>query len=117
LDWQRIVRAVEADEAERRAQWERWADEAIEPFLVVRHTDHAWGHLWRTIPPQYLAVHSAERYASELARSLGKPVRLVLNRRLSIEYGRGGEEIKRAVVRYGPPQLLPRLGVGNKQIS
>jgi transcriptional regulator with XRE-family HTH domain len=103
LQVDQVVAAAEADEAARREGWERWADEQIEPFLIVRYATCAWGRVYRRIPPDHHEPQAAEQFASALARQLEKAVQLVLSRRVTVWYDEYGRETSRAATRYNQP--------------
>ena len=82
-----IRRCIAADKAE----WERWADEPIEPYLVVRMMAAVYSQ--NHIPTELHSDREAmEQFASEFAKEKSHRVSLVLSRRLRVWFDRDGEK-------------------------
>jgi transcriptional regulator with XRE-family HTH domain len=81
-----IRRCVEAD----RAEWERWADEPIEPHLVARIMCAVYST--KMIPPEIQASRaSMEAFASAFAKERKWRVWLVISKRTRIWFNERGE--------------------------
>jgi len=81
-----IRRSIEADKAE----WERWADEPIEPHLVGRIMPAVYST--KQIPPELQGSREAmEQFASEFARERKWRVWLVLSKRTRIWFNEQGK--------------------------
>ncbi len=80
-----IARFIEAD----KADWERWADEPTDPFLVVRLIAAFYSP--KSIPPDIHSNREAmERFASDFAKEKRVRVCLVLSRRLRVWFDQKG---------------------------
>jgi|LSQX01.2.fsa_nt_gb transcriptional regulator with XRE-family HTH domain len=62
-----------------RQEWERWAAEPIEPFMVIRVFSAAYCR--RHLPDEINDLEQAEAWAAGVARQLHKRICLVWNRR------------------------------------
>ncbi len=81
-----IRQCVEADKAE----WDAWADEPIEPHLVVRLMAAIYSP--KKIPTELQASRTAmEEYASAFSREKGMLAFLVLSRRTRVCFDRDGK--------------------------
>ena len=81
-----IRQCVEADKAE----WEAWADEPIEPHLIVRLMAAIYSP--KSIPSELQVSRTAmEDYASAFCREKGMRVCLVLSRRTRVWFSVDGE--------------------------
>ena len=115
----------QADEARRREAWERWANEPIHPFLVIRRGPHWFMHSTREAPQRYTSLVDCERYAGRVIRSLNRidrhpePVtaRLVWSRRLYVWFDKYGRVKRRESGVYPMETGLPSVEVGNKRIE
>jgi hypothetical protein len=83
-----IRRCIAADKAE----WEQWADEPIEPYLVVRLMAALYSP--KNIPAElHSDRESLERFASDFARGNRRfRVCLVLCRRIRVWFARDGSK-------------------------
>ncbi len=80
-----IIQCVEAD----RADWDAWADEPVEPHLVVRLMAAIYSP--QKIPTELQGSRIAmEEYASAFSREKGMLVWAVLSRRLTVCFDREG---------------------------
>ena len=80
-----IARCIAAD----KADWERWADEPIEPYLVLRLMAAVYSP--KSIPPNIHADQEAmKQFASDFAKEKRLRVCLVLSRRLRVWFDREG---------------------------
>jgi hypothetical protein len=80
-----IARCVEADKTE----WEQWADESIEPYIVIRLMAAFYSH--KNIPPNIHADQEAmKQFASDFSKEKRLRVCLVLSRRLRVWFDREG---------------------------
>lgn len=77
-----IETLVEHDHREFVAQWNEWANEPIQPYMVVRLMPAAYLH--KDLPVDVTTVDEAETFAAETARHWSKKVCLVWTRRISI---------------------------------
>jgi transcriptional regulator with XRE-family HTH domain len=81
-----IRRCIEADKAE----WERWADEPIEPHLVARIMPAVYST--KSIPPELQRSQEAmEEFASEFARERKWRVWLVLTKKTRVWFDEKGQ--------------------------
>jgi transcriptional regulator with XRE-family HTH domain len=82
-----IRHCIEADKAE----WERWADEPIEPHVVARIMCAVYST--KSIPPEIQASREAmEQFASEFAKERKWQVWLVLSKRTRVWFNEGGQK-------------------------
>jgi len=82
-----IRRCMEAD----RAEWERWADEPIEPHLVARIMPAVYST--KRIPAELQASREAmEEFASAFAKERKWRVWLVLSKRIRIWFNERGKQ-------------------------
>ncbi len=81
-----IRRCIEAD----RAEWERWADEPIEPHLIARIMCAVYST--KRIPPELQASREGmEEFAAAFAKERRWRVWLVLSKRIRVWFNERGE--------------------------
>jgi hypothetical protein len=92
------------------ADWLKWANEPIRPYLVVRLMPAIYSRA--DLPDEVRSVEEAERYASAFAKGHGFRVCLVLSRRVSVYYAGDGsfEYASEAVPGGEPNQPYARIG-------
>ena len=92
------------------ADWLKWANEPIKPYLVVRLMPafYTQGEL----PDEVRSVEDAERYAGEFAKERRLQVCLVLSRRVSVYFDDDGSfrYASEAVPGGGPNEPCMRIG-------
>lgn len=82
IDENTITRLAAEDRTEYLSNWNRWADEPIEPYLTIRAIP---GVIFaQGIPPELQTQEAMERYAAEIAQRHHKMVWLIMSRRLRI---------------------------------
>lgn len=114
----------QADEARRREAWERWADEPIRPFLVIRRGPHWFMHFVRAVPPRHRSLVDCERYTSRVLQSLNRTDRypepvtaqLVWSHRLHVLFDARGYVKRRNPVSYPSDNRSLTVAVGNKAV-
>ena len=114
IDQPMIQRLMEQDYQEYLEAWNRWADEPIEPYLVVRAIPGF--PFTKDIPPEVTTQEEMEHFAADFAERFGKKVWLVLNRRTSILFDESAT--KRSVLEAQPGQCngpYMRLGSSGKK--
>ncbi len=117
---QTVGALAEADEAQRRREWERWADEPIRPFMVVRYGSHWFLHLHRELPAGIRSLEQAEEHVGRFVRAerdrLGRAIsaRLVFSRRIHVSFDETGQPIKRHEQSYRGQTPLPAGNVDGK---
>jgi transcriptional regulator with XRE-family HTH domain len=100
--------------AEDYQEWLAWANEPIQPYVVMRLM--ACVYQQRQLPDDALTIEAAKDHAARLARDNKKMVWLVLSRRVSIgfdETGKEGLPIK------ATPDMpcVPHLIIGGKRVQ
>lgn len=84
VDEETISRLAEQDQAEFLRNWNEWADEPVEPCVVVRAIPGCM--VSPKIPPGVTTQEEMEAFASRIAEQHTKKVWLVLSRRVSIYF-------------------------------
>ena len=94
LFW-RLMAVLEIDQAtvnerlqEDLADWLKWANEPIRPYIVMRLMPAVYSHA--ELPDELQSVEDAERYASDFAKERRLRVCLVLSRRVSVYFSDDG---------------------------
>ena len=89
--------------------WNRWADEPVEPYAVVRMLACVYQH--NNLPPEITSTEAAEAFAANLARRWKRKVCLVVSRRYSVWLDEAGEVYSRSEAVPGQPNTpYVRLG-------
>ena len=96
IDETTIQRLIEQDRREFVQQWNKWADEPIEPHLVFRAIPGVYFE--QEMPPSLSSeiaegvrtAEAMERYAAEFAKDHHTKVWLVLSRRLTVHFDEDG---------------------------
>lgn len=83
VDEETIARLSEQDHADFLQQWQEWADEPVEPSVVVRAIP---GFMVSPKIPPGLTQDQMEQFAANIAERHRKKVWLVLSRRVSIYF-------------------------------
>ena len=86
---------IEQDRREFIQQWNKWADQPIEPHMVVRVIPGVYFE--KEIPPS-LSSEAMERYAADYVRRTHKKVWLIVSRRLTIYFDEDGtKHVQKAI--------------------
>jgi hypothetical protein len=105
-----IARCIEAD----KADWERWVDAPIEPYLVLRLMAAFYSHT--SIPTELHSNREAmEKFASDFSKEKRLRVCLVLSRRLRIWFDRDGG-VERTTEDSFEKSHAPYMKLGGKKI-
>jgi hypothetical protein len=111
IDQITLERLADADRQQALADWNRWADEPIQPYIVIRLLAAVYST--QTLPPG-LSREQAEAEAAALARRYAKSVCLVWSRRISIWFDHEGN--RTGITEAQPGKLnAPWMQVGNKK--
>ena len=109
VDEETIRRLAAEDERVFLENWNRWADEPVEPYAVVRMVACVYQHT--SLPPEVTSTEAAEAFAADLARRWQRKVCLVVSRRYSIWLDEAGEVYARTEATPGQPNTpYVRLG-------
>lgn len=84
IDQATIQELMEQDRREYLEAWNKWADEPIEPYLVIRAIPGFM--ISKDIPPEITTQAEMENFAADIAQRFTKKVWLVLSRRTSIYF-------------------------------
>ena len=104
-----ITRCIEAD----KADWERWADEPIEPYIVIRLMAAVYSP--KSIPLELHTDHEAmKQFASAFSKEKRVRVCLVLSRRLRVWFDREGG-VERTTEDSFDESYGPYMQVGGKK--
>ena len=79
-----IQRLLDEDQQQYLEAWNRWADQPIEPYVVIRAIPAF--PFTKDIPPECTTQEEMEEFAGDIAERLHKQVVLVLTRRLRIVF-------------------------------
>ncbi len=90
IDWQTVEDLVEEDRRAAYADWSRWANEVIQPYLVVRVM--AAVYCRQVLPAEIATQEAAEQHAAAIAAERHMQVCLVWSRRLSVWFDAGGKK-------------------------
>lgn len=110
-----IDRLIEDDHREHLHAWTKWADEPIQPFLLVSPIPGAFVEYDL---PDEIGTESLEQFAANLAKTNQQPAVLVVSRRRSVVFTEGGERIevheeppapRRTVYRYHRGHEVPTV--------
>lgn len=101
VDQATVERLARQDDERFLREWSAWANEPIEPYLVVRVIPAIYTHL--ALPPHVASVEAAENFAAEVARERRKQCCLVLSRRLSVYFDEAGDVKNRMEAVPGQP--------------
>jgi len=117
IDDATVVRLIEEDRREFVERWNQWANQPIEPHLVVRaipgvYMEQEIPHsLSSEIAEGVKTPEAMEQYAADFAKQFGKKVWLVLSRRLTIFFDENGT--KRQVIEAAPGEMNgPYMQIG-----
>jgi hypothetical protein len=114
VDHATIQRLMEQDRQEYLEAWNKWADEPIEPYLVIRAIPGFM--ISKDIPPHLKTQEEMEHFAAEIAERFTKKVWLILTRRTSVYFNESAT--KRSVQEARPGQCngpWMRLGSSKKK--
>ena len=104
-----IARCVAAD----KADWERWADEPIEPYIVIRLMAAVYSP--KSIPLELHTDQEAmKQFASDFAKEKRLRVCLVLSRRLRVWFDRDGG-VERTTKDSFDESFAPYMRMGGKK--
>ncbi len=112
VDSQTIEELVEQDRREFFSQWLAWANEPVQPYLVVRLVAAIYSR--RELSPDVKTIEEAEGWAASIARESKLKCCLVWNRRLSIWFNESGEISVRSEAVPGEPNT-PWMGRTDKK--
>ena len=90
-----VQRLIDQDRQERVEKWNRWADEPIVPYFVIRMMSAVYSA--KSLPVTIKTLEEAEAFASARAKEIHKRCCLVWSRRLTIFYGVNGQVEERKV--------------------
>lgn len=96
-----IERLAEQDRREFFAEWLAWANEPIQPYLVIRLIPAVYSR--RPMPPEIMSLEAAEEWASSVAAGCRRRCCLVWTRRLSSWFDETGELSMRTEATPGEP--------------
>lgn len=123
INQETIARLVEEDRREYLAEWEQWVNTPIKPSVILGHIG---GFSWSEPLPENVAREAAEEYAATVAKEKGRPICLVLSRRVSIWFDAEGNrtsvqeakpgDINVPYLRFGRRKATFDLGTGKAQI-
>ncbi|HET7308184.1 MAG TPA: hypothetical protein VFK24_10285 [Gammaproteobacteria bacterium] len=106
------------DEAQRRADWEVWADEPIRPYMTRREGPIFVRALAVHVVPEDITSRAAlERHASEYARQYNVKMRLMVSRREALHISRSGDIEGRYTFSYDNRPMLPGLSIRGRRGS
>jgi len=103
-----LERLLDADYKE----WAAWADEPIEPRLVLRAMACVYPHLH--IPERLKTLDDLKRYAAAVARKYRKKVALVASRKQTFIYGADGR-IEEVIEAKPFASLEPSMRIGGRR--
>ena len=93
--FRKLMAVLEIDQAtvnerlqEDLADWLKWANETIRPYIVMRLMPAVYSQA--ELPDEVRSVEDAERYASEFAKERRLRICLVLSRRVSVYFADDG---------------------------
>jgi hypothetical protein len=95
-----IQQLMEEDRQQYLQAWNRWADQPIEPYVIVRAIPAF--PFTKDIPPECTTQEEMEEFAGEIAERIHRQVVLVLTRRLRIVFDESATD--RHVVEAEPGQ-------------
>lgn len=107
-----VNQLIEEDRRQFLDAWNRWADEPIQPCVVVRLIPAICQH--REIPAEVKTLDQMEQFASEIARNEHKRACLVVSRRLTIWFNEKGQLIGRTSAEPNAANM-PYSQIGNKR--
>ena len=90
-----VQQLIDQDRQERVDAWNRWADEPIVPYFVIRMMSAVYSA--KSLPCTIKTLEEAEEFASARAKEIHKRCCLVWSRRLTIFYGDNGQVEERKV--------------------
>jgi hypothetical protein len=111
IDADPIKRLIEQDRREFYEEWLAWANEPIQPYLVIRLIAAVYSG--RAVPPDITTREEAEKWASTVAKEIGRQCCLVWNRRTSCWFNEEGKLTHRTRAKPGEPNV-PWIKVGRK---
>jgi hypothetical protein len=101
IDEPTIQRLMERDWQDFVEEWDEWADQPIQPHLVIRAIPGVF--IRQSLPDGMESAGDMERYATGYAKERHKKVWLVLSRRLTVFYDEDG--VRKAVQRAVPGKM------------
>jgi hypothetical protein len=108
IDSETVDALIEQDRREFALAWNRWADQPIQPSLVIRWLSAVYAR--RELPGEIESLQEAEAYSAATARRLRKKVCLKWSRRCSVWFDETGvvtvKTEARAGVSSGPSMWL-----------
>lgn len=106
LDQEKERRELEA----QRQAWEVWADQPIDPYLVVRYFAGVYGH--REVPRSFCnSREQAEGWAADELKRFRAKGFLTWTRREQTGYDEGGENPRRAICRFQRPAYAASMSI------
>lgn len=109
IDQDTLERLLDADYKE----WSAWADEPIEPQLVLRAMACVYPYLH--IPDRLKTLDDLKRYTAAVARKYHKQVALIASRKQTFLYGPTGKLDR--VIEASPFQCLePSMRIGGRRL-
>lgn len=109
-----IERLVELDRREIFEQWLQWANEPIQPYVVIRLIPAVYSN--RPVPPEMATMEEAESWASSIAKEIRKCCCLVWNRRISCWFNEDGSLGERIEAVPNDPNV-PWMRIGGKHFT
>lgn len=113
IDSSELSELQQRDNAEALAKWNRWADEPIQPYLIIRLMPAIYSQ--RKMPREIESQSEAETWAGGIAREIRNRCCLIWTRRLSIWFLEDGTVAQRVEARPGK-NPIPYSQIGNKRI-
>jgi len=110
IDQATLERLLDADYRD----WAAWADEPIEPRLVLRAMACVYPHLH--IPERIRTLDDLQRYAAAVARKYRKKVALVASRKQTYIYGPDGR-IEEVIEAKPFASLEPCMRIGGRRFK
>ncbi len=113
LDPAEIVRLSAQDKKRYLDDWNKWADEPVQPTVILRLMAAIYNPI--AIPDTVKTLADAETFARETAIKRRMQVALIWSRRLSIYYNTDGSEWKRSIAQPGVINV-PYVEIGGRRI-
>jgi hypothetical protein len=110
-----IVRTLAAEDERRFLDgWNRWADEPVEPYAVVRLLPAVYKTV--RLPAGLRSLNEGEAFTADLARQWSRKVCLVISRRYSLWLDEQGKAYARTKAELGQPNG-PFMALGRSRRS
>ena len=89
IDQATVQRLIDEDRRQFLEDWNKWADQPIEPYVVIRAIPGF--PITKDIPPELKTQEEMEHFAGDIAERFGKKVWLILTRRTSVYFDRSSK--------------------------